>query len=212
MFVDLEENGVMLLVVTGSSCAGKSTLAFPAGDRFVDLVVHDFDEVGVPVGADRRWRQQTLEAWVMRAVKYQATGRDVLLTGQSPLGEVLAVPSALLLDGLAVCLLDVSDEVRRRRLEERDPGKWRRQDQEDFIGWARWHRLHAADPQYRPDVITADAWEEMVWRRWSTWRKGDPRWVTEVLDTTGQTVAASTVALAGWIERARHFRGGLGGL
>lgn len=66
------------------------------------------------------------EVWVRRTLEYQHRGIDVLLTGQSPLGEVLAVPSASLLDGIAVCLVDVADEVRRVRLDERDPGRWLR--------------------------------------------------------------------------------------
>ncbi|HNM98281.1 MAG TPA: hypothetical protein PKK40_10080, partial [Marmoricola sp.] len=50
----------VLYVLTGSSCSGKSTLAFAMADRFDSLVVHDFDEVGVPEGADRAWRHRTL--------------------------------------------------------------------------------------------------------------------------------------------------------
>jgi len=38
----------MLLVLTGSSCAGKTTLARALGERVPDVVVHDHDEIGVP--------------------------------------------------------------------------------------------------------------------------------------------------------------------
>ena len=38
----------MLLKLTGSSGAGKTTLAFALADRLDGVVVHDFDEVGVP--------------------------------------------------------------------------------------------------------------------------------------------------------------------
>ncbi|RDI16757.1 hypothetical protein [Lentzea flaviverrucosa] len=113
----------MLLKLTGSSCSGKTTLARSVGDRLGRLAVHDFDEVGVPEGADRRWRQRTTEMWVRRALEHQDRGVDLLLTGQSPLGEVLAAPSAPLLDGIAVCLVDVSDEVRRSRLTARDASR-----------------------------------------------------------------------------------------
>jgi hypothetical protein len=84
----------MLLKLTGSSCSGKSTLAFSVGDRLRQIAVHDFDEVGVPERPDRRWRHRTTELWVRRALEYQDRGVDLLLTGQSPLGEVLAAPSA----------------------------------------------------------------------------------------------------------------------
>lgn len=102
----------MLLKLTGSSCSGKSTLAFLVAGRM-----------------------------------------DLLLTGQSPLGEVLAAPSAPLLDGIAVCLVDVADEVRRDRLAARDAGKWDAATVDAFVGWAAWHRGHARDPGYRPGVI-----------------------------------------------------------
>lgn len=54
------------------------------------LVVHDFDDIGVPGAADNRWRQRSMERWLRRVLDYQADGIDVLLLGQSPLGEVLA--------------------------------------------------------------------------------------------------------------------------
>ncbi|WP_364708932.1 hypothetical protein [Streptomyces ossamyceticus] len=38
----------MLLMLTGSSCAGKSTLAFAVADRIDHIAVHDTDESGVP--------------------------------------------------------------------------------------------------------------------------------------------------------------------
>ena len=69
------------------------------------LIFHDSDEVGVPGGADVAWRQRTLEGWVQRALRYQRDGHDMLLTGQSPLAELIAAPSTPLLDGFAVAYL-----------------------------------------------------------------------------------------------------------
>lgn len=135
----------MFLTVAGSSCSGKTTVARACAEMN-GLVVHDFDEIGVPAGADTAWRQRSLENWIRRALRYQADGLDVLLTGQSPLGEVLACPSAIELNGIAACLLDVDDQVRWRRLEDRGPGRWDEEDKRSFIGWARWHRGHAAEP------------------------------------------------------------------
>ncbi|MER5530478.1 hypothetical protein ABT075_38890 [Streptomyces sp. NPDC002677] len=166
----------MLFNLTGSSCSGKTTLAYAVADRFRGIIMHDFDEIGVPEGADRRWRHRMTEMWVRLALEYQDRGVDLLLTGQSPLGEVLATPSAPLLDGIAVCLVDVSDQVRRARLAERDSGRWDAQAVDAFLGWAAWHREHALDPQYRPHVIVHGSWPEMVWHRWTEWDAGDPRW------------------------------------
>jgi tRNA uridine 5-carbamoylmethylation protein Kti12 len=43
----------MLFVLTGSSCSGKTTIAFPAAEQLRRIAVHDVDEVGVPGDADQ---------------------------------------------------------------------------------------------------------------------------------------------------------------
>ncbi|GAA1653635.1 hypothetical protein [Actinoplanes couchii] len=200
----------MLFTVVGSSCSGKTAaaraveaLAAGTGDG---LVVHDFDEIGVPPGAGAGWRHRATEAWIRRALEYQAAGVDVLLTGQSPLGEVLACPSATALDGIAACLIDVADPVRLRRLEERDPEKWDDRTKEAFLGWAQWLRGHAADPQHRPEAITAAGGEDMRWSRWSAWSGSDPRWAVPTIDTTGRTIEETALVLHSWITGARRAR------
>jgi hypothetical protein len=135
----------VLLSIAGSSCSGKTT-AGRACAGMPGLVVHDSDEIGVPSGADVEWRQRSLEQWLRRVLEYQAAGLDVLLLGQSPLGEVLACPSAPQLNGIAACLLDVADAERLRRLDHRDPGRWDDEARRRCVGWARWHRAHAATP------------------------------------------------------------------
>jgi hypothetical protein len=194
----------MLLKLTGSSCSGKTTLACAAADRLAQIAVHDFDELGVSEGADRNWRHRMTEMWVRRALEYQDRGIDLLLSGQSPLGEVLAAPSAPLLDGIAVCLVDVDDPVRRARLTERDAGRWDSQAIDAFLGWAEWHRKHAVDPSHRPGVIIDDGWPEMVWRRWTGWNAGDVRWRTQLLDTTDRPVTESVEQVEQWITEQRN--------
>lgn len=195
----------MLFKLTGSSCSGKTTLANATAGRLRQIVVHDFDELGVPEGADLHWRHRMTEMWVRRALEYQDRGIDLLLTGQSPLGEVLAVPSAPLLDGIAVCLVDVADEVRRVRLAERDPGRWDAPAVDAFIGWAAWHRKHVLDPRHRPDVVIDNSWPEMAWQRWTRWHADDPRWRTQLLDTTDQPVTKSVDQVERWITEQREM-------
>ena len=196
------ENGAVLLKLAGSICSGKTTAAHACAD--IDgLVVHDFDEVGVPVDASRVWRQRTTEAWIRRVIAYQERGLDVLLTGQSPLGEVLACPSAPQLDGIAACLLDVADGERLRRLDNRDPRRWDRQARRAFIGWARWHRAHAKDPRWHQEVITEGGWEQMQWARWTAWTQHDSRWHTAIIDTTQRSIDQSASDVRRWITDAR---------
>jgi hypothetical protein len=192
----------MLLTIAGSSCSGKTTAARACAD-LDNLLVWDFDEIGVPSHADLVWRQRSLEVWLARALDAQQRGLDVLLLGQSPLGEILAAPSAPGLHGIAACLLDVADDVRLRRLTRRDPGRWDPATRDAFVGWAHWHRRHAADPGHRPDVLTTGAWPEMRWDRWADWSPADPRWQVTVVDTTAVPVDTTSAVLRRWILGAR---------
>ncbi|MEV6637076.1 hypothetical protein AB0M54_40705 [Actinoplanes sp. NPDC051470] len=185
----------MLWSVAGSSCSGKTTAARACG-TIPGVVVHDFDELGVPDGADLKWRQRGLETWLRRVLAYQAGDIDVVLLGQSPLGEVLAAPSAPLLDGLATCVLDVADDERVRRLERRDPGKWSPAQHEAFVKWGQWHRGHAADPGHHPEILTVGGWAEMAWDRWPSHAA---EWPVPVFDTTGRTVDETSAAIRDWV-------------
>lgn len=183
----------MLWSVAGSSCSGKTTAARACAE-LPGVVVHDFDEIGVPDGADLVWRQRSLETWLRRVLSYQADGIDVILLSQSPIGEVLAAPSAPLLNGLATCLLDVADDERLRRLDRRDPGKWSPGQRQAFLNWAAWHRGHAAGPGHHPEVLTRGAWAEMVWNRWPS------SWSVTTIDTTGRSPAESAATLRTWVQ------------
>jgi hypothetical protein len=191
----------MLFLVFGCSGAGKTAaLDGLRRERIPRLAVHDFDEIGVPAGADTAWRQRTTEAWVRRTLDLQADGRDVLLGGQVALGEVLAAPSASELDGVSACLLDCDDGTRLKRIQARGylPGKL-----QDHLDWAEWMRRHARDPSWRQDVIRGAGVAEMRWERWAGWAEGDPRWRVRVIDTSSVSVEQVVAALNSWIEEER---------
>lgn len=99
--------GQVLLLLTGLHAPGSPPwrLRVPGFDR---LRVNDSDEHGVPSNADTAWRQSTLQRWVRLAIDLDGQRIDLLVTGQSPLGDLLAVPEATQVD-IAVCLLDVDD-------------------------------------------------------------------------------------------------------
>src|SRR5438477_361667 len=149
----------MLFLVFGSSAAGKTAALSALRGRVADLAIHDFDEIGVPVDADRAWRHRSNEIWLRRALVYQRQGIDLLLAGQTPLGELLATPSAPLVDGISACLADCDDETRIRRLEGRGAewGATARGDLGDYLSWAAWMRRHATDPSWLPEVIVFPA-------------------------------------------------------
>jgi hypothetical protein len=192
----------MLLNVTGSCCAGKSTLIWQVAELLWqdDVVVADFDEVGVPDDAGSDWRHVSNEHWMRRALDLEGEGRHLLLSSQTPLGELLATPSAVELEGIGNCLVDVADEDRLRRLRERDPGKWSEATLEAFVRWGGWHRRHAQDPQHAPEVIQRPSSVPMAWERWAHWDADDPRWATAVIDTTARQVDDAAVELAEWVS------------
>jgi hypothetical protein len=196
----------MLFLLFGSSAAGKTVALDELRGRVIDLAVHDFDEIGVPTGADIAWRHRADEQWIGRALEYQGRGTDLLLAGQTPLGEILAAPSAPRLEAISACLLDCDDATRVARLEARGPEWFARAGgvHQDYLDWAAWMRGHAADPSWRPDVIQHDATsEEMEWSRWSGWRAGDPRWRVRVVDTSSLSVVAVVDELTRWIDEER---------
>lgn len=202
----------LLFLLFGSSAAGKTFSLSGLRDRLPGLAIHDFDEIGLPSDADTAWRHRGNEAWVRRALDYQARGTDALVAGQTPLGELLAAPSAPLVEAVSACLLDCDDETRVARLRARGSDWLARApgDVEAYLSWAAWMRGHANDPSWRPDVIRHPATEgEMRWQRWSRWRPGDPRWRVRVIDTSALPVERVVDELAAWVGEERAlFRAG----
>ena len=180
--------------------------------RVHDAAIHDFDEIGVPSGADLAWRHRANEQWVRRALEDQTERTDFVLAGQTPFGELLAAPSASRLEAISACLLDCDDATRLARLQARGP-EWLERTGgaiPHYLNWAIWMRDHAADPTSRVEVIRCDAaWEEMRWSRWSGWGAGDSRWRVRVIDTSTSPVEAVVEELVEWIDEERAlFRAG----
>jgi hypothetical protein len=197
----------VLFLLFGSSAAGKTAALEPLRVVRPELAIHDFDEVGVPSDAETGWRQRENEQWVRRALEYQAQGVDVVLAGQTPLGELLAAPSAPLLEAISACLVDCDDETRLARLDARrreQPARRSGHNPQVLVVWAEWMRRHAADPTWRPDVIRdGDPDGQLVWQRWSDWQAGDPRWRVRVVDTSSRPPEAVAAELSEWIDEER---------
>lgn len=197
----------VLFLMFGSSAAGKTFALDAMRGRVADLAIHDFDEIGVPSDADMTWRQRSNEVWIGRALHYQAHGVDLLLAGQTPIGELLASPSAPLLEAIAACLIDCEDETRVGRMRRRGSTWLARSAGElhEYLDWAEWMRRHAGDPTWRPDVIREGASDELRWERWSAWKRGDPRWRVHVIDTTTLPVGQVADQLTAWIDEERSL-------
>jgi len=197
----------MLFLIFGSSCSGKTTLLYALRARQPELEIHDFDEVGVPGDADTAWLHRANEQWVQVALAEQAEGHDFVLAGQTPLGELLAAPSAARLDAISACLLDCEDTARLVRMRGRGDD-WAARfdgDLEDFVHWGEWMRGHARDPRFRQFVIRERCDPSMQWERWSEWRMNDPRWRVRIVDTSHVSVDEVADELERWLEEEREL-------
>ena len=190
----------MFFLVSGSAASGKTTVARNIAARVENLESHDLDE---KIAVDEYTRCQQLEEWVQLALTCQAQGKDFFLTSHSPLGELLACPSAPMLNGIAACLLDCSDPVRITRMRQRgiDP-RW--PPSQAVIGWAAWHRMHAWDPQWEQQVITGNGPPEHAYARWKHWEQSDERWRVQVIDTTHANINQVLERVAAWVKAQRE--------
>jgi GrpB-like predicted nucleotidyltransferase (UPF0157 family) len=174
----------MLLLISGASGVGKSTTRRLIQDRLGEQVeaVELVDIAPLPALPTIRWRHETAETAVRRAVQLGREGRHLLLAGDPVVpGEILATPSANKVD-IAICLLDADEATQTTRLRERgDPEEMLRH----HVAFADWLRRHALDPQHMLEVITRTGWDQMEWTRLRDVRAGDPRWRIPVIDSTG---------------------------
>ncbi len=189
----------MIFFVTGASGAGKTAVLDGLRERN-DAIWFEFDSIGVPANPTTAWRQSMTDLWLRRTIEYQSKGQDVGVSGQMVYGEILACPSASQADRIAVCLLDCHDIVRVDRLRRAK----RRVDQ-DTLNWAAWLRMHAVDPQWRPDVIRNSGAAELVWERWKTWQRDDPRWKVWLLDTTALSISEVVERTSEWIREEKSL-------
>ena len=182
----------MLYFVSGAGGSGKSSILSRL-NRALDFEWHEFDSVGVPNNPTQSWRLHTLEHWVARAAD---AGGDVGIVGQAPLGEVLAVPSAGRLDGIAMCLLDCEERERVRRLRERGA-----QPDQHMLNWAAWMRVHAQDPTWEQHVIVRDAPPlQMQWDRWTSLPADAESWRCPNIDTTHLSLDAVAERVVAWVR------------
>jgi hypothetical protein len=192
----------MFLLITGASGAGKSSVREAVAPALAPAVecVELRHLVSISAFATIAGRQRAAEAAVRRALGLQADGRHLLLSGDPvAAGEVLAAPSADALDGIAVCLLDVSPQAQTERLLHRgDPARLL----PDHRAFAKWMRGHARDPRHMPHVLTTGGWEAMRWDRLSAVDSAVGAWGMEIVDTSTLSRDQVAAEVLAWCHRA----------
>jgi len=172
----------MFLLITGASGVGTSTarrLVHAPFARVLDAA--ELADVHPRHGAPTtRWRHDAVAQAVERALGAQRARRHFLLAGDPvPPAEVLASASADGLKGVAVCLLDASEDAHRRRLFLRGDAPER---MAEHVAYARWLRAHVVD------------------------RHRSPRWSTHVIDTSELRDYEVAARVATWIRSVIGFR------
>ena len=185
----------MLFLISGAAATGKTSAVKILNDKLENFECHDFDETPVSTGTQRR---KVNEDWIKKALKAQDEGKDFLLSAHSPLGEILACPSAIKLDGIKCCVLDCHDFVRVERYLARV------QSEEwplcmDTLCWAVFHRMHARDPKWEQRVIVDKELPDYGWKRWTNWTAEDDRWEVKIIDTTENEIDYTANLVYDWI-------------
>jgi hypothetical protein len=189
----------MFFLVTGASGVGKSTVRKLIEPEFADVLqVAELGMLGSTPKWKLEWRHRMVERAVQRALDAQGEGKHFLLCGDPvPPGEVWAAPSADRLDCLEVCLLDASERAQTARLLERE-------DDSNFIphhvAFADWMRHHVVDHRHRPEVITQNAWPQMLWERWVGLAAIHPPWRSHIIDTSELCPTEVARRVAQWLR------------
>jgi hypothetical protein len=168
--------------ITGASGSGKTACLPKLKSLLPDFTIHDFDDIGVPEGADKKWRQKSTEKWLQRLIQHDQN--KSFLLGQMVLGEILACPSAKKLDQVNLLLLDCTDMERIKRLRKRGTYGVN----QDTLNWASWLRMHCHDPQWEQRIIKDDCWEDLSFDRWDLLSSWKTLTKIEIIDTTSMTI------------------------
>lgn len=186
--------------VSGASGSGKTAICADLQQILGnDVAVYDFDSIGVPQDAGKQWRQQASEEWLQRLLK---EGKDACLLGQMVLGEILACPSAKHLGKIHFCLLDVSDYERIQRLKNRNTYGI----DQNMLNWSSWLRMHHQDPQWMPQVIQENCWDQLDFHRWEHITAWSSLALVKNLDTTTLSIPQVAKSLVQWINSQKGER------
>lgn len=183
-----------LYFIGGASGSGKTAVMSHLKELLGDnIILYDFDDIGVPEDADKKWRQESTEKWLQKLLK---GGKDAFLLGQIVLGEILACPSAKGIDKVNFCFLDVSDFERIGRLKKRNTYGV----DQNMLNWSSWLRMHHKDPQWMQHVLKENCWKELSFSLWDQLANWDSAVDVKIIDTTELSLNEVATKVADWIH------------
>ncbi|STX51747.1 Uncharacterised protein [Legionella busanensis] len=183
-----------LYFIGGASGSGKTAVIPNLKELLGDnIAVYDFDDIGVPENADKKWRQESTEQWIKKLLN---EGKDACLLGQIVLGEILSSPSARQINRINFCLLDVNDFERIQRLRKRNTYGA----DQNMLNWSAWLRMHHQDPKWAVNVIQEAAASIMDFRRFNQLANYNDLANILILDTTDLALKEVAWKIADWIR------------
>lgn len=187
-----------MFFVLGASGSGKTSVLNKI-TLAADHVAYDFDDIGVPLGADKQWRQQATVQWLDKIV---ASGKESssCLFGQLVLGEILACRSSEKLSSINVCFLDCDDATRVDRLKQRQSPA-----DQHTLNWASWLRMHHEDPQWEQHVIKENGSRQLVFSRWDQHTSWDELANVYKLDTSDLSVEEVCQRVEKWVSQTNRI-------
>ncbi|MCX7121662.1 MAG: GNAT family N-acetyltransferase [Gammaproteobacteria bacterium] len=189
--------------IAGASGSGKTAIISELKKMLGEgISVYDFDDIGVPHGADKKWRQESTEKWLQKLIQ---ENKDACLLGQIVLGEMLACPSFQQTNKINFCLLDVSDFERIQRLKNRNTCDA----DQNMLNWSSWLRMHHQDPQWMQHVLKEDCWNKLNFNAWDKLIDWDKKANIKILDTTSLEINQVAQSVADWIHQNRNETGEL---
>ncbi|EKD85952.1 MAG: hypothetical protein ACD_37C00567G0001 [uncultured bacterium] len=146
--------------LTGTSGSGKSTIVESIQKLLPFVDVHDFDEGGVPEGADEKWRIERTNDWLKVAQDNHKKGMSTIICGVSVPSEVNYAPAYSEQLSVHFGVIHTEPDDVRGRLKKRG---WNDSLIENNITWAQHlEQFVKAEPdnflvdssKYNPDQVT----------------------------------------------------------
>lgn len=143
-----------LLLVTGASGTGKTTIVLQLAGAFTEAVVLDQDLLWMPEmdTPEHNWRRFR-SLWLRLAVNIGQSGRPLLLFGSTDPGQYECLPERHCISSIHTLTLVCEDEELRYRLTLRP--EWRRSSGNEFVdSMLHFNRSLRALAQRQPDRVT----------------------------------------------------------
>lgn len=169
----------MIYFIIGASGSGKTTCLEPLKRLLPEFMFYDFDDIGVPNNADKKWRQEATEKWIKK-LSQDYESKNACLLGQMVPAEIVSSPSAANLHDIYIILLDCSDEIRIQRLKKRNSYSI----DQNTLNWASWLRMHCKNPTWEPHVIKNASSPQMCFEKWSSLKSWKDIANIKIIDTT----------------------------